>query len=122
VAERRVCLVAEPLVQGADQARLADSGLARQQNHLAFAFLGALPAIEQQPKFVLAPDQRRKAFAMERFEPTFGPTFALNPEGGERLGEAFQPLRPEVSQFEQAADHAPSRLADDYGAGLGERL
>ena len=122
VAERGVRLVAEALAQRPDHARLADPGLAREQHHLAVAVLGPGPALEQDAELVLAPDQRREMLAMQRLEAAFGATLALDPPGGERLGEALQPLRAEIGQLEQPADQPAGRLADDHAARRGERL
>ena len=48
-----VRLVGQPVPQGPHQARLADAGLAREQDHLALALLGLLPAVEQQGELLL---------------------------------------------------------------------
>jgi hypothetical protein len=71
---------------------------------------------------VLAPDERRQTFPVQRLEAAIGAAFAFDPEGRERLGEALEAGRTEVGQLEQAADQAPSRLADDDPAWLREGL
>ena len=59
VAERDVRLPAESLAQRPDEPRLADPGLADEQDHLALAGLRLLPALEQQRQLLLAADQRQ---------------------------------------------------------------
>jgi hypothetical protein len=70
---------------------------------LAVAVLGPGPALEQDTKLVLAPDQRREVPAVQRLEPALGAAFAFDPKSRERLGEAFETLRPEIGQLEQPA-------------------
>ena len=56
----QVCGVsAEPGVELLDEPRLAEAGLADDQDELAFACARALPAARQQSEFLLAPDERR---------------------------------------------------------------
>ena len=91
VAERRVRLVAEPLAQRADEARLADAGLAGQQHHLALAVLGPLPAVEQHAELVLAPDQRRETAG--RAAPRSGSRHAPSPATRQADTGSAKPLR-----------------------------
>ena len=51
---------------------------------------------------MLAPDQRRKALAVQRLESALSATLAFDPPGGNRLGEAFEALRATVVELEQA--------------------
>jgi hypothetical protein len=55
-AEWRVRLVTETLAQRPEQARFADTRLAREQDHLALTVLGPPPALEQYAELVLASD------------------------------------------------------------------
>src|SRR5512132_4185796 len=71
MAERRVRLVAEPLAQRPDHARLANPWLAREQHPLAIAVFGPGPALEQDAEPVLAPDQGREMLAVQGFEVAF---------------------------------------------------
>ena len=73
-------------------------------------------------ELVLAPDQRREALPVQRLEAALGAAFALDPEGGERLGEALEALRAEIGQLEQPADQPARRLADHHAARRRERL
>jgi hypothetical protein len=60
--------------------------------------------------------------AVQRLETALGTTLTFDLPGAERLGEAFQALRPEVGQFEQTADQPPRRLTDDDACRRGDRL
>jgi hypothetical protein len=63
-----------------------------------------------------------EACGLTRLEAALRPPLAHDPPGHERLGEALEPLRPEVVELEQAADQPSRRLADHHGAGLGQGL
>ena len=60
VAQGDVPLLGQVLLEGGEQPRLADPGLAGQQDDPALAALGLLPAAPQQGQLLLAPDQRRQ--------------------------------------------------------------
>ena len=122
MAQREVRLARQLLAKGAQQPRLADARLARDQDHLAVAVLGPAPALQQHGQLVLTSDQRRHALPMECLEAAIGGAFALDYEGGDRLCKALDPRRTEVGQLEQTADQPPGRLADDDAAGRGKRL
>ena len=122
MAERDVRLTVQLLAQRAQQARLADPRLARDQDHLAVAVPGPGPAFHQYRQLVLTADERRQALAAQRLEAAFGVAFALDPEGRERQGEALEAGGPKIGQLEQAADQASGRLADDHLAGRRQRL
>ena len=117
-----VRLVRQLFAKGAQQPRLANARLTRDQDHLAVAVLGPAPALEQHGQFVLTSDQRRQALPVEGLEPAIGGAFALDHEGGDRLRKALDPRRTEVGQLEQTADQPPGRLADDDAARLGQSL
>ena len=68
VAQRRIALAGQALAQRTDEARLADAGLARQQNDLALALTDPLPAVEQQRQLLLTTDERHQARAMQGLE------------------------------------------------------
>jgi hypothetical protein len=51
--------VADPLAEFGDQARLADPGLAHHQRQLTLALAHTLPAAEEQPQLLFAPDEWR---------------------------------------------------------------
>src|SRR4051812_42491863 len=72
LAQHRVRLADQPLLQCSDQARLADAGLAREQHDLALAVLRVLPPVEQQAQLVLAADQRRGGAGLPGVEAALG--------------------------------------------------
>ena len=80
---------------------MPDARLTGQQDDLALAVLGLLPAAQQQRDLLVAADQRRQARRLPRLEAPFGLTLACDPPGGERLGEALEPPGPEVVELEQ---------------------
>ena len=115
-------LVLEPRAHFAHQTRLANSGLAGQQDDMPLAVFDLLPSAQQQRDFLVTADQRRQARRLARLEAPFGLTLAFDPPGGKRLGEAFEPPGPELLEIEHAAEQPPRRLADDHAAGRRERL
>src|SRR5438876_2594007 len=68
IADARMLLALESLVQHRGDPRLADTRLTRDQHDPAFAGLCLLPAAEQKLQLLLAPDQRRRA-GSQRLEP-----------------------------------------------------
>ena len=67
-----VRLAGQLLAKGAQQPRLADARLARDQDHLAVAVLGPAPALHEHGQLVLTSDQRRHAMPMEGLEAAIG--------------------------------------------------
>ena len=61
VAQQEMRLAGDRLDQRFADPRLADPGLAGQQNRLAFAARRLPPALEQQAEFLVAADDRRHA-------------------------------------------------------------
>ncbi len=100
-----VRLAGKPLAQGPHQARLADAGLAREQDHLAFALLRPLPAVEQQPKLLLPPDQGREAGRAQGLEAALGRALADDREGAHRPRESLERPGAQVSR----ANRLPSK-------------
>ena len=82
-----VGLVAEPLAQRLHEPGFADAGLAAEQHDLALAFLGPLPAVEQESDLLLAADQRREGAGAQGLEAALGPARAEHPPGPDRLGK-----------------------------------
>ena len=113
---------AQLLAQRADEAGLADPGLAAEEHHLALALLGLPPAVEQQAELVLAPDQRRQARRLARLETALRAAAAEHPPGPHGCGEALEAVDAEVGVLEQAAEQAPGGRVDDHAARLGQGL
>src|ERR1700727_3294159 len=96
-----VRLARQLLAKGAQQPRLADARLARDQDHLAVAVLGPAPALHEHGELVLTSDQRRHAMPVESLEAAIGGAFALNHEGSDRLREALDRGWRDASQLHQ---------------------
>ena len=122
VRNSEMALGREALAQFPHDPGLADTGLAREQDYLAFAIPGLLPTAQQQRDLLLSPHQRREARCLSRLEAPLGAAFARHPPDRERVGEPLEALRAEISQLEQATHEPPCRLADDNALRRGERL
>ena len=67
---------------------------------MAFTLFNLVPSAQQQSDFLHAADQRCETSGLTRLEAPLGPTLARDPPCGQRLGEAFKLLRPELIEFE----------------------
>jgi hypothetical protein len=121
VAQPQMRFSFDMLADGSDDPRLADARLARQEHRLPLAVLDLLPAIEQQGDLLLAPDQQREP-GRARLEPALDRSRPGDPPHRHRVGEALQHLRPEILEFERAADQPPRRGSDQDRVGLRQRL
>ena len=84
--------------------------------------LGPLPAIEQQRHLLLPADKRREARSLTRLEAALRAAFSSDPPRHDRLGEALELLRAEVSELEQPPDQPARRLTDHQVPWFGKRL
>ena len=87
-----------------------------EQDHLALALLGPLPAVEQQRQLLLAADQRRQAG--RRAGPRSGPRPRPRRATAKARTGSAKPLRrdrAEVAELEQAAEEPARALGDDHG-------
>jgi hypothetical protein len=112
----------QPLAHSADQARLADAGLAGQQHDLTLAIFGLLPAAEQQSELPLTPDQRCQARCLTRFETVLHPAWAKYLPGPYRLGQTLERVLTELGEVEQATDQAPRARRDHHAMRRRQRL
>ena len=104
VEQAYVGLVLEARAHFPHQTRLADAGLAGQQDDMPLAVFGLLPSAQQQRDLLVAPDQRRQARRLPRLEAPFG--LGPRPRPATRRAAAAKPLRrmrPEVLELEQAS-------------------
>ena len=115
-------LVADPLAERRQNARLADARFARDERDLTFALARLAPAVEEQRHLMLAPDEGRQALRPRRLEAADVLRLAKDRPAGNRRVEAFQGLRAKRLQLERAAQQPPRRLRDHHGARLGQRL
>jgi hypothetical protein len=101
--------------------RLADAGLAREQDDLAGAGPGPAQAVAQQGALRRPPDEVGEP-AARRLEPALGHGDAFDREGFDRLGKALCCLPAEIGEPEQVADEAAGVAGDDDLPGLRKRL
>ena len=106
VAQQEVRLAGDGLDQGLGDPRLADPGLAGEQDHLPFTGLGLPPALDQQGELVIAADDRRHAVRLPGCEAGLERALGEHHEGGCRFLEPLEGLRSERAQHEQIAEQA----------------
>src|SRR6516225_10592688 len=101
--------------------RLADAGLAREQDDLAGAGPGRAQAVAQQGALRRPADEVGEP-APRRLEAALCYSDAFDHEGFDRLGKALRYLAAEVAQPEQVADQAAGGAGDDKLPGFGKSL
>ena len=78
--------LAENLVlEDSREARFPDTGLAREQHHLALTSFGPLPPTQQQLGFLFAADKRCEGRGAQRLKPAVDCAFAHYSPGAHRL-------------------------------------
>jgi hypothetical protein len=102
-----VRLAGDALVESGHQARLADPGLARDQDDLSFALPGAALAVQQEIDLILATDEACPTRWADRLEAALGSRHALNRPRGHRFGDALDAVPAEVTQPKQIAKQTP---------------
>ena len=106
-------LVGDALGERVHQARLPDARLARDQNDLTLARLGAFPPAREDLHLLVAADQCGQMFAVDRLEAALRAAPAVDGPGADRTGEPLEVERAEIRGFEQAAGERVRRRADD---------
>ena len=109
----------EPAAKLINKSRLADSGLADDLNELPLAASRALPALDQDPEIVVAPDERRLDARAGATAPTAG---AHDTMQNRRARNAFEFMRAFVFDNEQARDLSPHGRRDEHCSRLGGAL
>ena len=109
----------EPATKLVDEARLAKAGFADDLNELPFARLCALPALNEDPKIVLAPDERR---LRSRANAPAAAAWAHDPVQNQRTRNAFEFAWTLVFQDEQAGNLSPHGRCAEYRSRLGLAL
>src|SRR5205823_14864549 len=104
------------------QARLADAGLAGDENHLAVARLGALPATQQKFDLLVAADQPAQRRAAQRLEPALYRARTQHLPSRHRRRDALQLDGAEIAVFEEIANQPAGARSDDDGAGPSQGL
>src|SRR5215472_10542337 len=117
-----ISLRAKALLQFRSDTRLADAGLARDQNDLAVPSLGARPAPQQQVDFLVAADQRAQRRSAQRLEAAGDITWTQYLPRRHRPCDALDLNRTEIAVFEKIANNpARARRGEDrvrLGQGL----
>jgi len=101
--------------------RLADAGLAREQDDLAGAGPGRAQALAQQGALRHPADEVGDP-AARRLEPALCHGDAFDHKGLDRLGKALDRLPAEVAQPEQVADQAAGGAGEDDLPGFRQSL
>src|SRR5262244_1658860 len=101
----------QPLRQPSDDARFANSGLARDQHDLAVPCLGARPATQQEIDFLAASDQRAERRSAQRLEPALDDALRQYLPAAHRLGVAVGFDRLEIAAVKRMADQLSGRAA-----------
>jgi hypothetical protein len=101
---------------------LADPCFASEEDHLALALLGALPAIQEQAELMLAADERPEPAAAQRLEATLGLALGDHPPGLRRRGDALEVVGAHVLEVEQITEQLPRALRDGHRTGPSQSL
>ena len=120
--DRDVRLDGHRFDQRLGEPRLADPRLTGEQDQLALAAPGLMPALEQQRELLVAPDDRGELAPLPRGEAAFQHPLAEDREGAGRFPNALQGQRRHGPQQEQVAEKLPRRVADENLPRSGERL
>src|SRR6516162_10337924 len=102
-------------------ARFANAGFARDEDHLPVAALGLFPSAEEQVDFLVAADERRGG-RVQRLEPAVRGARTQHLPGGHILGETLERDGSEIAILEQAADQRPCARCNDDRAWPGQGL
>ncbi len=109
----------EPAAKLINKSRLADPGLADDLNELPVAASRALPALDEDPEIVVAPDERRLDARAGAPAAAAG---AHDPMQYRRARNAFEFMRAFVFDDEQARDLSPHGRRDEHCSRLGGAL
>ena len=112
----------EPAMHLLDQARLADAGLAGDDDDLALPEQGGSGAIDQAGDLVFAADHRQAARAVHGLEAGRAALFAEHAIGRDRSVETLEASRRQILQAELTADDPGRRLRDQHFASRGLAL
>jgi hypothetical protein len=104
------------------QPRLADAGLAREQQRLPAPVRGRRPGAQHRIGLFAPPDQRRHAAGAQRFETAFDGTRTQRREGTRRRGKTLDVVRAEIPQFEKVAEKFSRGFGEDHLARPGDAL
>ena len=107
----------QPLAQRLHEARLPDARIARDDHHLAESVLHLLPASEQEPELLLAPDERGQLLGRRHVESA---AHAARPQRlvhAHGLANALQRSRPQIAGDEDSLHETKRRGGEHDGVG-----
>ncbi len=113
-------LARERLLQCQEQSRLADTGLAGDQDRAAKPTARLLPDLEEVLELPLAADERRRERSSQLA--LIGDDRTVDAVGGDWTTQPFQLGRRELAGVKAIAHHAPRKVADHERLRLGEFL
>jgi len=122
IAQARVRLGCEAFQKRRGEPRLPNTGLAGEQDHLAFTGLCPGPAPKQQVLFFLAANKGGQAGSVQGVKAALHGTRPQRSPGPRRPGDAFEALCSEVLQLKEIAKKSPGALGDDDRVRFGQRL
>ena len=110
-------IIRNPIQQCLAYPRLADAGLATQQNNLTFAALGAFPQAVQLAQLVLPSDEPRKLLRTDRSEAAFAHSFTQDPPRSHWLGKSLEVERSKLLTHEHIAQQSLGASGHDRRVG-----
>ncbi len=122
VADQDVRLGRHRLHHGFRDPRLADAGLAGEQDELPLAAPGLPPPLDQECQLLVAPDDRRHPARLPGGEAALEGALADDGESRCRLGDSLEALRPQRPQHEQIPQEPSGRRSHDDLTGIGHAL
>ena len=114
--------VADLLAQRFDDPRLADPGLAGQEDGPTFVTHRPGPAVHYQVDLTVAAEQPGRTPGLPRLEATFGGMLAKHPPAWNRTGHSLQELPTEILEIETPAQQLPRALGDHDRVHFGDAL
>ena len=120
-AQPDVRLGGKPLHHGLGDARLADTGFARDQHDATVARFRLLPAPQQQLNLLVAADQRRRRGA-QRLEAALDRACPQRRPGRTGSAMPLRSLAPRSCKLEEIAEKSSCALGDDDRVRLGDPL
>ena len=122
IAQTGVRLGRDGFEQRCSQSRLANTGLADEQHHLAFASFCLRPAPQQQFKFFLPSDEISQPTAMQCLKTACRRAWSQCRPGAHRAYNSLQILRPQILEIKQIAEKLSCALGNNRGVRLGDSL
>jgi hypothetical protein len=104
------------------QPRFTDASFAAQEYNLTLPVFDLIPTFQEQPYFLLSPDQRCQSSDRSNFKTALRITFPKNSVHPRRFCYTFQGMKPQVFQRKVALNQAVCGIANRYGIWLSDTL